>query len=1034
MGLAESHAWASSLGRPGMSAPAPVLRQVERFLRNRTAYHRPEYREHQVRQEFIDPVFEALGWDMRNRAGYAEAYKDVVTELPTRIGGTVRAPDYAFRVGGSPKFLVEAKAPHVDVGASRESAFQIRRYGYSMNLSLSILTDFEEFSFYDTRTSPSESDAAPISRVRHFKCEDIEREWRWLEGTFSKEAVLLGELDRFAEEQKQHRGTAGIDHDFLSDIENWRDLVAKNMALRNKGLTARELNRAVQQLIDRIVFLRIAEDRGIEPYGQLRTAADQKNLPIYRALVELFVRADHRYNSGLFHFWAESNRSGSHDTLSPTLEVDNSVLSKIIGRLYYPDSPYEFAVIPAELLGRIYERFLGKTIRLTPAHRAVVEDKPDVRLAGGVYYTPEYVVDYIVSRTLAPLLDASGLEAVSGKGVGHTPLSVVDIACGSGSFLLGAYSHLLDWYLEQYLKDDPNTHARGRPPRLFRSKTGQWQLTLGERNRILIRHIFGVDRDPQAVEKTKLSLLLKVLEGATETLVVTQLQLFQDRILPDLGENIKCGNSLVDSTSSGLQAAADGAGAESSPFSWEEAFPAVMANGGFDVVMGNPPYVRIQRIPHAEADYLFANYRTVTGKSDLSVAFLERALALMHPRGKTGMITSKQWTSTDYGQLLRGRVSAGLMHEIVSFGSLPVFENVETYPAIFIISKSPVDHVMLREVGRKGDLRLEALLRLPQQSVPMARLGARPWNLQAFDLHEHVRACGLSVAELSELAPTSIGDLTGMDSCFVVSEQDTKQLNSRFVVPYASRGSEVFAFGQVRPSRYVIRPYRATSRGGQELIPEPELRAKHVDLYRHLLAYRSALRQRKDSRKFYADGEGWYRHLRPGSVDLVNGAKLAIKGIDRRSTVALLEPGAAFNGANVPCMLVDHLDREERLALLALLNSKLAAYYLRGVCPPKLGGYTRFTSTGVNRFPLRVDPASRSNLMAESAPLAAMAEKLQGLIGLTDDVHGENLLVLRSRIDDELRRLDGLVYDVYEISRDDRNLIDAAVEDRRTGV
>ena len=129
-----------------------------------------------------------------------------------------------------------------------------------------------------------------------------------------------------------------------------------------------------------------------------------------------------------------------------------------------------------------------------------------------------------------------------GKGV---PLRVLDPACGSGSFLLGAYQYLLDWYRDGYIADDPQKWAKGAKPRLVQVNAGDWRLTTAERKRILLDHIYGVDIDPQAVEVTKLSLLLKVLEGENEQTIGKQLSLFQERALPDLGHNIQCGNSLI---------------------------------------------------------------------------------------------------------------------------------------------------------------------------------------------------------------------------------------------------------------------------------------------------------------------------------------------------------------------------------------------------------------------------------------------------------------------------------------------------------
>ena len=224
--------------------------------------------------------------------------------------------------------------------------------------------------------------------------EEYVSKWNEIAGTFSHDAVLKGSFDSYAEKGKGKRGTTEVDEAFLQEIERWREDLARNIAERNPSLTQQDLNFAVQRTIDRIVFLRICEDRGVEEYGRLRALTDGPG--VYRRLVERFHRADERYNSGLFHFTRERDRSEAHDELTPELKLDDKVLRDILGSIYYPTSPYEFSVLPADILGQVYEQFLGKVIRLTPAHRAKIEEKPEVRKAGGVYYTPSYVVDYIV--------------------------------------------------------------------------------------------------------------------------------------------------------------------------------------------------------------------------------------------------------------------------------------------------------------------------------------------------------------------------------------------------------------------------------------------------------------------------------------------------------------------------------------------------------------------------------------------------------------------------------------------------------------
>ncbi|MBU0641068.1 MAG: restriction endonuclease subunit M, partial [Planctomycetes bacterium] len=365
------------------SAPTPVAELVARFHEHADAYHAGRYNETQIRREFIDPFFKTLGWDVWNEQGYAEAYKDVIHEDAIHIGGATKAPDYCFRVGGVRKFFVEAKKPSVDIKADAGPAFQLRRYAWSAKLPLSILTDFEELAVYDCRVKPVRSDKASTARVLYFRYDEYSQRWDELASVFAREAILKGSFDKYAESSKRKRGTAEVDDAFLAEIEQWRDVLARNLALRNPDLTQRDLNFAVQRTIDRIVFLRICEDRGIEPYGTLQALCATRTEPrpsesgrseprpsesgtaLYARLFERFRRADERYNSGLFHFTSERGRPEAPDDLTPGLNLDDNPLKDILARLYYPESPYEFSVLPADILGQVYEQFLGKVIRLT---------------------------------------------------------------------------------------------------------------------------------------------------------------------------------------------------------------------------------------------------------------------------------------------------------------------------------------------------------------------------------------------------------------------------------------------------------------------------------------------------------------------------------------------------------------------------------------------------------------------------------------------------------------------------------------------
>jgi len=631
-----------------MPAPSVIGELIERFENGRERYSSTDYNEAQLREEFLNPLFEALGWDVGNRKGCSDAYKEVIREAAIKVGGRTKAPDYCFRAGGGKaSFFVEAKRPAVDAGEAISPAYQLRRYGWSARLPVSLLTDFASLAVYDCRIRPARTDKATTARVLYFTYGEYVERWDELYGLLSPEAIRRGALERFLAGKKGKKGTAEVDAAFLAEIETWRDVLARNVALRNEHVESRDLNFAVQRTIDRIVFLRICEDRGIEPYGTLQGLTN--GIAVYRRLGELFQRADERYNSGLFHFSPAKERAEPPDEIPLALSIDDKPLKDILASLYYPESPYEFSVLPAEILGQVYEQFLGKAIRLTKGRRAKVEEKPEVRKAGGVYYTPAYIVDYIVEQTVGSLLkNKTPAQAAE--------LRILDPACGGGSFLIGVYQRLLDWHRDQYVAEAPEKHARGRSARLCRGAAGEWRLTTAERKRILLNSIYGVDIDPQAVEVSKLSLLLKVLEGESKETVNNPLRPFHERALPDLGRNIKCGNSLVGPDF--YQHRQTGLFDEDEvhrirAFDWEAEFPEVLRRDrrGFDAVIGNPPYGAAAT--DAQREYYREHYACGTGSCEICALFVEKAGRLLRPGGMFGMIVQSAFVSSPSMSRLR---------------------------------------------------------------------------------------------------------------------------------------------------------------------------------------------------------------------------------------------------------------------------------------------------------------------------------------------------------------------------------------------
>ena len=601
--------------------------------------------ETETRRYYIDKFFEALGWDVGNEKGKRE----VIHEDIVKVKGKTKFPDYGFYFKGKRVFFVEAKDTKVDIKNDSRPAFQLRSYAWSAKLGVSILTDFEEFAVYDCTVRPKENDRTEAARIKYFTYEDYLKEgvFDYIYDLFERENVANGSLDAYSENLCNRKGSETVDVHFLSTLDELRTKLAVVISKLNREMSEKDINYAVQQIIDRIIFLRVAEDRNVENYGLLALANpknknedDFKNYGFngensyYENLNYIFDRANEKYNSGLF----------DEDAIVRNLNIDDKTIKDIIDELYTPKNPYQFSVIPVEIIGNAYEQFLGKTISIDKNHKAVIELKPEVRKAGGVYYTPEYIVDYIVANTVG--------EAIKGK----TPdeivnIKILDPACGSGSFLLGAYKYLLNYHKEYFLKNKTKKYMGSRYEIIDESGN----LALWVRKQILINNIFGVDIDSNAVEVAKLSLLLKSFEDSFNVNEYGQGSLLNEKILPSLDNNIKCGNSLIGNDFYESHLDLDDATLyKINCFDWNSKFRDIMKTGGFDVVIGNPPYVQIQGMEkELKEGYKEANYKNYISTGDIYQLFFEKGLDVLKIGGIVGMITSNKWMRAGYGAITR---------------------------------------------------------------------------------------------------------------------------------------------------------------------------------------------------------------------------------------------------------------------------------------------------------------------------------------------------------------------------------------------
>ncbi len=352
-------------------------------------------------------------------------------------------------------------------------------------------------------------------------------------------------------------------------------------------------------------------------------------------------------------------------------------------------------MLGVEILGNVYEQFLGKVIRLTAGHQAKVETKPEVKKAGGVYYTPQYIVEYIVKNTVGKLIAGKTPEEIA-----H--IKILDPACGSGSFLIGAYTYLLRYHRDWYVNNKPKKHKEA----VFQAKENEWYLTTAEKKRILLDNIFGVDIDSQAVEVTKMSLLLKVLEHESRESIDQQAKLGLEGVLPNLGDNIKCGNSLIgpEYYELGQQGTLfdEAEMRRVNVFDWDDdvkGFGEIMQRGGFDCVIGNPPYGAF--FNEIEKTYIKQNFVAYKYRYDSYIYFVEKAINLTKIDGWISFITPELWLKLENGAPLRELISNSAGFEKLRIFGEKVFSKAVVNTIVFLLHRG-VDVPSLK-IETEGD-------------------------------------------------------------------------------------------------------------------------------------------------------------------------------------------------------------------------------------------------------------------------------------------------------------------------------------------
>jgi len=983
------------------------------FDANKAHYLSTSYQESSVRKDFIDKFLIALGWDVNHDSQKNPFEQEVIVEKGVNIHGSQRRADYAFYISPNfrdVRFYVEAKKPHGDI-ATKDNYFQTLRYGWNAQTPVAILTDFEQFQILDCRYKP-DIDAALNHCLEKFHYSDYhDREkFSFIFHLVSRDAVANGSLEKFADALPKKRGKAiqrgspkGIDDAFLEELDGYRDTLARAFKNNNTQLDGDTLTEITQRTIDRLVFIRFLEDKLIHPENLIANFGIKGTA--WQDFVSTSRRLDGIYNGIVFK---------EHRILdAKSFEVDDADFADICKKLAHTNSPYDFNSIPIHILGSIYERFLGKVI-VTTDKRARVEEKPEVRKAGGVYYTPQHIVNFIVENTIGKLIDGKTPNQIA-------ELRFADIACGSGSFLLGVYDFLLDYHRKWFNANPDKANKAG----CILRDDGVWHLSLKQRRQILLNNIYGVDIDHQAVEVAQLSLYLKLLEEET-TASARQHQLeFHETLLPSLNKNIVCGNSLIGTDIATGQLFAADEERKLNPMDYEQRFPEIIQRGGFDVIVGNPPYVRQESLSNIKG-YLESHYQSFDGVADLYAYFMEKSLGLLRNGGLFSYIVSSSFLRATYGEPLRRHLkSVGTVLQMVDFGGLAVFASAkDTYVCIPLLEKGVTNSPPRIQICKIPSLKITNLTPFISEksfTVPPDRFSTAAWSLKSDSetaVFEKVMKAGVPLGDFVQRRFFR-GVTTGFNDAFVIDAVTKERLISK-----DKRSAELIkpVLGGEDIRRYVVEPKE------QWLIfPRRGVRIKdYPAILEHLSQWKAELTPKKTGKEKLGRKPGryeWYEIQDDVSYyEIFDAPKIIFPDICKAPRFCIDRDGNYL--ANTAYCL-----GSDSLYLLGLLNSRLFWFAIGNISIPfgiRAGEYRyRLIYQYMEQVPIRVidakNPADKTrhdkivslveqNLTAQKQAASAKSDK-------DTEFYGNKCAAIDHQID-------ALIYELYGLTPDEIKIVE----------
>ncbi|MBL7062296.1 MAG: N-6 DNA methylase [Dehalococcoidia bacterium] len=958
-----------------------------------------KYTEADTRRVFILPLFEALGWDVYSREEVAEEVKTP--------GGRV---DYVFKLHGVSQFYLEAKALRVEL-SKPEYIKQAITYAYNKGMTWAVLTDFEGLQVYNAQTGRLFINLSCSDYLRDF--DDL-----WL---LSKESLEHNALNERAEKYGALPPRLGIEQRLYNQLRHWRETLFTRIYHYNQDLNLNysQIDEVIQTLFNRLIFIRTCEDRRIEDRVLLGAVHEWQSAGRKGERVEILRRIfrhfDGYYDSDLFALH-----------LTDQVFIDSVTIEGIINGLYeIPGgmASYDFSLIDADVLGAVYEQYLGHvaTVVKQRAEKAQIRmdlgfpSEPTFELTAkkqrrkehGIYYTPRFVTDYIVKQTVGRFLKERSHNEILN-------IKILDPACGSGSFLIRAYDELLGYHADK----------RGKPV----SELDQW-----ERLPILTGNIFGVDLDIQAIEIARLNLLLRSL-ARRET-------------LPSLADNIRQGNSLISGTEDELKRWFSDNWREKKPFNWEHEFDDTMAKGGFDIVIGNPPYVRIQALPRDEADYYREHYQSAFGSFDVYILFLEQAIKLLKPGGRFGFITSGKFLKADYGKKIQQTLHRECTVEsIIDLSAQQVFAQATTYPVIMVFQKGaeeksltytfipanidlsekaqPIDasalpttttnqQAVVRGVWPPITTKDTILAKLSQNTVPLAELADR--------IFQGLVTSADKIYTLEKRAEPN----KGLVKVYSRNLGQECELENALLKPLLS-GKDMERYGYPIPNQLLLFPYKV-SEGDAELISPEEFASSYPRCWQYVLQNKEALQNRERGKMRH---EKWYAYVYPKNLALHDKRKIAIPRLVSRLTAVYDQDAKLYlDNVDVGGLILREQSERNCLYIAGLLNSRLLDYYLHRISVPFRGGFYSANRQFLEPLPIRRIDFDNPSEKKMHDDLVALADKMLELnkrlapIRNTPCNERDQLVREIERTDKEL---DNLVYDLYSLTDEERKIVEGS--------